>query len=353
VILFLLAFSGGLTQRITLTGQYDLVLASASAAGLDSGVWCGRRVDGVPDNAFLLGAFLFWTSGFWTSSPGRMTSTRLAVSFGDTSYVNPQRAFSANGNWVMFSDVTQSINGGINGTYWCQKLDPARGFSWCLILLYTAPGIPKRTLDLHYGCLDLGFNGDTTPWSDTFRLGVAASPPWGKFGFFSVGGDGIWEGDRAILRGHRLSNWMNPWNNVGNGSYSDPFTGEGAWMNWPWGPADADVFEVSGLFPSGTGSVPYSLTPGDDWIYYGFAFLLADETGSAGTSEEAGTAMVVPGRVFRVKSQEGGFLRIYYADGRLAFELPLSTGAREVILSLSPGAYIYTFGSKRGSFILR
>jgi len=353
VILFLFAFSGGLDQRITLTGYYDLVLASASAAGMDSGAWCGRRVDDVPENAFLLGAFLFWTSGFWTSSPGRMTSTRLAVSFGDTSDVSPQQAFNADGNWVMFADVTAKITGGINGTYWCQKLDPARGFSWCLVLLYTAPGIPKRTLDLRYGCLDLGFNGDTTPWRDTLRLGVTASPPWGKFGLFSVGGDGMWEGDRAILNGHKLSNWMNTWNNVGNGSYSDPFTGEWAWMNWPRGPADADVFEVSGLFPSGVSSVPYSLTPGDDWIYYAFAFLLADETGSAGLSEGNGTATLMPGRIFRVTGPEGGSLRIYSADGRLAFESRLSPGAHEVSLPLPPGAYLYTFGSQKGSFVLR
>ncbi|MGB9590597.1 MAG: hypothetical protein ACPL68_06890, partial [Candidatus Hydrothermia bacterium] len=82
MILYLVAFSGGLTQRITLTGYYDLVLASASAVGRDSGAWCGRRVDDVPDGAFLLRAFLFWTSGFWTGSPGHMTSTKLAVSFG-------------------------------------------------------------------------------------------------------------------------------------------------------------------------------------------------------------------------------------------------------------------------------
>jgi len=349
----MLAFSGGLDQRITLTGYYDLVMASASAGGRDSGTWCGRRVDDVPEEAYLLGAFLFWTSGFWTGSPGHMTSTRLAVSFGDTSDVFPQQVFNADGNWVMFADVTTEITGGINGTYWCQKLDAARGFSWCLLLLYTATGIPKRTLDLHYGCLDLGFGGDTSSWRDTFRFGVAASPPWGKVGFFSVGGDGMWEGDQALLRGHRLSNWMNPWNNVGNGSYSDPFTGEGAWMNWPWGPADADVFEAAGLFPSGTGAVPYSLSPGDDWIYYAFALLLVDETGSAGVDEDDGVSSIIPGRVFRVTSPEGGKLRIYSADGRLALESWLGPGAHELALSLSPGAYLFTFGSTGGSFIMR
>ncbi len=353
MILFLLAFSGSLTQRITLTGYYDLVLASASAGGRDSGAWCGRRIDDVPDGAFLLGAFLFWTSGFWTGSPGHMTSTRLAVSFGDTSDVSPQQVFNANGNWVMFADVTALITGGINGTYWCQKLDGARGFSWCLILLYTAPGIPKRTLDLHYGCLDLGFGGDTTPWLDTFRLGVAASPTWGKVGFFSVGGDGIWGGDQAIFRGHRLSNWMNPWNNVGNGSYSDPFTGEGAWMNWPWGPADADVFEVSGLFPPGVGSVPYSLTPGDDWIYYAFAFFLVDETGSAGVGEDETAGEIIPGKVFRIRSEKDGTLRIYSVDGRLVMESCFGPGTREINLPLGPGAYVYTFGSVGGSFVIR
>lgn len=282
-----------------------------------------------------------------------MTSTRLAISFADTSDVSPQQVFNANGNWVMFADVTTEITGGINGTYWCQKLDAAKGFSWCLVLIYTASGIPKRTLDLHYGCLDLGFGGDTTSWRDTFRLGVSASPSWGKVGFFSVGGDAMWEGDQAIFRGHRLSNWMNPWNNIGNGSYSDPFTGEWAWMNWPWGPADADVFEVAGLFPSGVSLVPYSLVPGDDWIYYAFAFLLADETGSAGMDENDGVATLIPGRIFRVASPEGGWLKIYFVDGRLALESRLSPGTHRIALPLSSGAYLYTFGPLRGSFVLR
>ncbi len=353
MILFLVAFSGGLTQRITLTGYYDLVLVSASAGGRDSGAWCGRRVDDVPPEAFLLGAFLFWTSGFWTGSPGHMTSTRLAVSFGDTSNVSPQQVFNADGNWVMFADVTPLITGGINGTYWCQKLDPARGFSWCLVLLYTTIGIPKRTLDLHYGCLDLGFGGDTTPWRDTFRLGIAASPTWGKFGFFSVGGDGMWDGDQAIFGGHRLSNWINPWNNVGNASYSDPFTGEWAWMNWPWGPADADVFEVSGLFPAGASYVPYSLTPGDDWTYYAFTFFLVDETGSAWVGEDDEGPQIIPGRAFRVTSDQGGRLRVYSVDGRLVAESWVGPGHSEIALPIGPGAYVYTFGSQGGSFVLR
>ncbi|MEO0180546.1 MAG: hypothetical protein ABIM74_02870 [candidate division WOR-3 bacterium] len=351
MIVFLLAFSGNLGQRITLTGYYDIVMASASAAGADSGVWCSRIVKDVPEGAALMAAWLFWTSGFWANPPGRMTQTRLATSFGDTNLISPQASFVADGNYVMFADVTPLINGDINRTYSCQKLDRARGFSWCLILLFTGPGLSKRTLDLHYGCLGLGYNGDTVPWRDTFRIGAATGPPWGKFGFFSVGGDELWAGDQAILMGHRLSNWMNPWDNIGNASCSDPFTGQWAWNRWPWGPSDADAFEVSGLFPSGASAIPYELLPGCDWIYYAFAFLLVDEAGSANIDEEE--TVIIPGKIFSIEGSVGGLLRIYALNGRLALESWLGPGKHRIKLSAPSGVYVYTFGKRRGSFVLR
>ncbi len=340
-----LSYAGGLLVTLNYSGRIDFVARGNSASAQPFGTWTQYTVDEAPSGSELVAAWLFWTSGIYNYSPGILSDVGFQATYIPYSVLVRDTFFYANYMYVMAKNISGLVGNDINQVYQCEKRDNANGFSWCILLVYRHPSFPQRNMEVHYGILDLGFS-DVVPYYDTMGLINPSSPTWGKFAYFSNLGDPYEShtGEYIQFKGTYLQNTYNPWNNIGNGTLYDPFTGDFMNMLSPDGPADIDIYDVSSLFLTTDSYIPLVIFgPANEWLFYAFVAFLYNTDLPITLEEEAskGEPRLAsgPGKISLELPYENTVdLKLYDGTGRIVSVLhygPMGPGAHD--FAIPPG----------------
>ncbi len=320
----ILCYAGDLSVTLNYSGRIDAVARGNSAASQPFGTWTSYTVDEAPPGSELVAAWLFWTSGIYNYYPGILSDVGFQATNIPYTVLASDNHFYTNYMYVMVKDVSGLVGNSINQVYECEKRDNTSGFSWCILLVYRNASLPDRNMEVHYGILDLGYT-DVLPYYDTMALVHPASPTWGKFAYFSCLGDQYEShtGEYIQFKGTYLQNTYNPWNNIGNGTLYDPFTGDYANMFYPNGPADIDIYDVSSLFMITDNHIPLVLYgPANEWLFYAFIAFLYNTNLPIALEEEADkgepSLIARPGNLTLILPLASSVnLRVYDGTGRM------------------------------------
>jgi|GEM_PF-1578763 len=334
-----LSYAGGLPVTLNYSGRIDFVARGNSASAQAFGTWTQYTVDEAPPGSQLVAAWLFWTSGIYNYYPGVISDIGFQATYIPYSVLTSDTTFYANYMYVMVKNITGLVGDSINQVYQCEKRDNTNGFSWCVLLVYRNSSFPDRNMEVHYGILDLGYT-DVISYYDTIPLINPSTPPWGKFGYFSNLGDPMetHTGEYIQFKGAYLQNTYNPWDNIGNGTLYDPFTGDYATMLYPDGPADIDIYDVSSLFLATDTYVPLVIFgPSNEWLFYAFIAFLYNTEMPIALEEDAGerepSLVAKPGKLsLDLPSESAVNLKLYDGAGRtvaLLHDGQLGPGAHE------------------------
>ncbi len=279
-------FLGALVEVAQLSGSLGLAFAGGAACYRPAGTLSWDTVPPVFGTLRL--AKLYWTSGLWGQEPGRPGPVGF-LKGGQEDTLQPDTFYAASFEdsvFVMVKDITQLLASDPSGPVACRKLGSEPGFAWALVLIYEDPSLPMAHVSVLEGALAL--KGES--WASEVSLGAVSDEPWGYILLFSVGGEEAWAGDWGRFGSLTLANSRNPADNIGNETLYDPRTGRFKALAYPDGPADLDLFDISGALSPGEVLDTLSLGSSADWLYYGLAVIYNAYQRGSGVAESPARA---------------------------------------------------------------
>lgn len=253
----------------------------------------------LPAGAAVTHAFLYWAAS--TASPD--TSATLSRPEGFSQTVPAIATASSTNAYQAVADVTALVQQNGPGAYRVadvksiELLDAdsnARLAGWWMVVVYTLPSDPPRTIALFDG---LDFVTSVDP-QDVVLSGLSVPPAFGqaKLGVVAYEGDGTLDGDQISFNGAQLSDPLNPANNFFNGSRTflgAPVSVPGDLPQLTGIPEsmsglDLDVVDITQTLVAGQTSAPVQATStGDTYHLAGFIMSIPALRPDLGASTKA------------------------------------------------------------------
>lgn len=200
-----------------------------------------------------------------------------------------------------------TIAGNPNGEYWAANLPVSRGQyggsgafgGWSLVVVYTNPSLPYKSVRLYDGYQRVFNSGSPTATTINLSgLSIPAGASEARMGAVVWEGDGDLTGDYIKINGTTFSDALNPSNNPWNGTISKngavlPNTSRSPYLANQMA-IDIDQINVSSFFPTGTTSASIELFTEADSYFPSLLAFSVKMTPPVLTLEKTGTTSIAP-----------------------------------------------------------
>lgn len=186
----------------------------------------------IPAGSTVQRAYLYWGadtsaggSGSAAPTPSSRNQVRFSAAGGAYVTVTAGTVDVTGNRYSAIADVTSLVAAGGSGNYMTANVQAGTGTDryagWGLVVIYSNPTLPLRSLTLFDGSLNIN---TSTPSSITTTVSGFRTPATGavdaRIGLIAFEGDNNFTGDQFRVNGSNISDALNPTNNIFNSTNS-------------------------------------------------------------------------------------------------------------------------------------